>query len=205
MRALDLTMESDLQILDEYRSGDRERASSAFVRKHQRFVYGIARRYIRDHDDAQDAVQEVMIRALSGLLTFQQQSSMQTWLYRITVNVCSSALRRAKVRSFFMIGNDVEQQHARDHESRSDHRVQQSDLDTFLDNVLRTLPDRQREAFCMRYIDELSYAEMSDITGTSEGALKANYHWAVKKIAEAMKSSEYRPSYLEPTSEDTHE
>lgn len=190
-------MESDLQILDEYRSGDRERASSAFVRKHQRFVYGIARRYIRDHDDAQDAVQEVMIRALSGLLTFQQQSSVQTWLYRITVNVCTSALRRATVRSFFMIGNDVEQHHARDHESRSDHRVQQSDLNTFLDTVLRTLPERQREAFCMRYIDELSYAEMSEITGTSEGALKANYHWAVKKIAAAINTSDFRPTNID--------
>ncbi len=194
-------METDLQILEAYRSGDRERASSAFVRKHQRFVYGITRRFMRDHDDAQDAAQEVMIRALASLENFQQQSSVQTWLYRITVNVCTSALRRAKLRSLLRLDFDVERQQARDVQSHTDHSIHRSDLESFLEVVLSALPERQREAFCMRYFDELSYAEMHEITGTSEGALKANYHWAVKKIAEAMKSSEYRPSFLEPTSD----
>lgn len=201
MSLLDLTMDSDLQILEAYRSGDRERASNAFVRKHQRFVYGIARRFMRDHDDAQDVVQDVMIRALAALESFQQQSSMQTWLYRITVNTCTSALRKSKIRRFFQLDTDVEQHGSTDTHARADHRVQEQDLDTFLRNVLSTLPQRQREAFCMRYIDELSYAEMSQITGTSEGALKANYHWAVKKIAEAMKASEYRPPTTEQSSE----
>lgn len=198
-------METDLQILEAYRTGDRERASSAFVRKHQRFVYGIARRFMRDHDEAQDAVQEVMIRTLASLENFQQQSSLQTWLYRITVNVCTSALRRAKLRSLLRLDFDVERQQARDEQSHSDHRIHRSDLETFLDIVLATLPDRQREAFCMRYFDELSYAEMHELTGTSEGALKANYHWAVKKIAKAMTSSEYRPAFMEPSSDHTHE
>lgn len=198
-------MENDLQILEAYRSGDRERASSAFVRKHQRFVYGIARRFMSDHDDAQDAVQEVMIRALGSLDGFQQQSSIQTWLYRITVNVCTSAVRRSKIRSFLRLDFDVERQQARDVQSHTDHRVHRSDLETFLDVTLATLPERQREAFCMRYFDELSYAEMHEITGTSEGALKANYHWAVKKIAEAMASSEYRPSFVKPSTDQTHE
>lgn len=201
MSTFDLHMDSDIQILEAFRSGDRERASSAFVRRHQRFVYGIARRYMRDHDDAQDAVQEVMIRALAALDGFQAQSSIQTWLYRITANVCASALRRAKIRSFLRLDANIEHHRSAEHGAQPDHGVQENDLTTFLDSVLNTLPPRQREAFCMRYIDELSYAEMSQITGTSEGALKANYHWAVKKIAEAMKSSEYRPQHTTPHDE----
>jgi RNA polymerase sigma-70 factor (ECF subfamily) len=190
-------MDSDLQIIEAYRTGDRERASAAFVRKHQRFVYGIARRYLRDHDDAQDATQEVMIRALAALDGFQQQSALQTWLYRITVNVCTSSLRRARLRSLLRLDFDIERQQTRDRSSQPDHQVQQHDLTAFLNGVLATLPQRQREAFCMRYFDELSYAEMREITGTSEGALKANYHWAVKKIAAAMNNSDFRPSSVE--------
>lgn len=201
VRTLDLHMDSDLQILEAYRSGDREQASNAFVRRHQRFVYGIARRYMLDHDDTQDVVQEVMIRALGALATFQQQSSIQTWLYRITVNVATSALRRARVRGMFRIDSDVEHHQSRDVGSAPDQRVHEDDLTTFLNKVLTTLPERQREAFCMRYIDELSYAEMSELTGTSEGALKANYHWAIKKIAAAMKQSDFRPSTMTSSDE----
>jgi RNA polymerase sigma-70 factor (ECF subfamily) len=67
----------------------------------------------------------------------------------------------------------------------------------YIKQVLSGLPPKQREAFCMRHYDELSYEEISAITGTSEGALKANYHWAVKKIAEALRQSEYYAHWME--------
>lgn len=173
------------------RAGERERAITMLVRQYQRFVYSVALRQMNNVEDAQDITQDVLLRALRFVEGFQQQSSLQTWLYKITINACRTEFRRRRIKSWFGIG---EQEGEIDVASASplpsDH-AEQNDFDAYMQTVLAKLPTKQRETFCLRFYDELSYEQISALTGTSQGALKANYHWAIKKIADHLKDSEY--------------
>ncbi|MBK9183549.1 MAG: sigma-70 family RNA polymerase sigma factor [Ignavibacteria bacterium] len=99
-----LILDSDADILDAYRTGQQDRAITAFVRRHQRFVYSVAFRQLSHVEDAQDAAQEVFLRASQKLGEFKGDSTLQTWLYRITVNVCLNMRRKKRFLSFFAIG-----------------------------------------------------------------------------------------------------
>lgn len=197
-----LTLDTDTAILEAHRAGDTERAATAFVRRHQKFVYSVALRNLHHHEEnAKDATQEVLVRALRGLESFKGESTLQTWLYRITVNVCNNMRRKQRLLSFFSVGDDDHERDvvAIDSLSPADV-VAQQDFLRYLDRVLDSLPRKQRETFCLRYFDELSYEEISEMVGTSVGALKANYHWAVKKIAEQLRTSDFYAAWMESTS-----
>lgn len=181
----------DDEILEALRAGERDRAITVLVRRYQRFVYSVALRQMNHVEDAQDITQDVLLRAARFVDGFQQQSSLQTWLYRITINQCRSEFRRRRIKSFFGIGNEEGQIDVASAGPLPSEHAEQNDFDFFMQKVLATLPPKQRETFCLRFYDELSYEQISIITGTSQGALKANYHWAVKKIAEKLKNSEY--------------
>lgn len=192
-----MTIKTDAEILAEYQQGSREVALTAFVRKHQRFVMSVALRHCVSREDAQDASQEVFMRVASKLGEFQGNSSLQTWLYRITVNVCTSIHRKRKLSSFFGFGEAEGEIDLPSPDRSTSHEAEHNEFDAYIKGVLSGLPPKQRETFCMRHYDELSYEEISEITGTSEGALKANYHWAVKKIAEELRQSEYYEHWME--------
>ncbi|MBK6761108.1 MAG: sigma-70 family RNA polymerase sigma factor [Ignavibacteria bacterium] len=197
MSSMALILDSDADILDAYRTGQQDRAITAFVRKHQRFVYSVAFRQLSHVEDAQDAAQEVFLRASQKLGEFKGESTLQTWLYRITVNVCLNMRRKKRFLSFFAIGEGEGERDVKGADHSPSTHAEQSEFETYFRSVLDTVPPKQRETFCMRYYDELSYEEICAITGTSEGALKANYHWAVKKIAAAIRTSEYYEEWLD--------
>ncbi len=179
-----LALTSDKAILEEFRGGDNDHAATAFVRKYQNFVYHTALRYLKSEEDAYDASQEVFIKALKGIAAFRAESSLSTWLYRITVNVCTVMRRKDKLRTFF--GLETVVPYARSHEVAPDQIVENKDFDDRFRLILDTLPAKQRETFVLRYFEELSYEEISGMLGTSVGGLKANYYQAVKKIAQRM-------------------
>lgn len=199
MSTIALILDSDAQILEAYRSGKVEKAATAFVRRNQRFVYSIAMRQLNHTEDARDASQEVFMRALKGLEGFKGESTLQTWLYRITINVCNNMRRKKKVVSWFSIGEGPEERDVAHSQISPAEESVQSDFERFFATVLAKLPEKQRETFALRYYDELSYEEISTMVGTSVGALKANYHWAVKKIAAHLRESEYYESWREAT------
>ncbi len=192
-----MTLQTDAEILAEYRQGSREAALTAFVRKHQRFVMSVALRHAISRQDAEDAAQEVFVKASQKLGDFNGNSTLQTWLYRITVNVCTSIHRKRRFVTFFGFGEAEAEMDVASPERMPSYQTEHNEFDTYIKQVLSGLPPKQRETFCMRHYDELSYEEISAITGTSEGALKANYHWAVKKIAEALRQSEYYAHWME--------
>jgi RNA polymerase sigma-70 factor (ECF subfamily) len=192
-----MTPQTDAEILAEFRQGSRDVALTAFVRKHQRFVLSVALRHAISRQDAEDAAQEVFVKASQKLGEFQGNSTLQTWLYRITVNVCTSIHRKRKFTTFFGFGEAEGEMDVASSDRMPSHQAEHNEFDVYIKQVLSGLPPKQREAFCMRHYDELSYEEISAITGTSEGALKANYHWAVKKIAEALRQSEYYAHWME--------
>lgn len=198
MHVMSLHLETDAQILEAYKTGERENAATAFVRRHQRFVYSVAMRHLNNVEDARDAAQETFIRALARLDSFRGDSALQTWLYRITVNVSLSMRRRRRFVSFFPFGEaEGERDYVSIVHSSPEQITNTNEFERFFTTVLNKLPHKQRETFCMRYYDELSYDEISEMVGTSVGALKANYHWAVKKIAAHLRASDYYEQWLE--------
>lgn len=191
------TLETDDQILEAFRSGEQERAMSAFVRVHQQFVYAVALRHLRHHEDARDVTQETFLKAFKSLARFKGDSSLKTWLYRITMNTAISLQRKRKFISYFSAGEGEGEVNVPSSSLNPAEQTQQTEFERFFEIVLDTLPPKQRETFCLRYYEELSYEEISKMLGKSEGALKANYHWAVKKIAEQVRKSEYYDDWLD--------
>ena len=185
MSVLTITLENDQDIIREYVDGNRERAATEFVRRHQQFVYSTALRYLKSPDDADDAAQETFIRALKHLGSFRGDSSINTWLYRITVNVCTNMQRKKKVREFLGL-DEVEATHATQ-DYTPEQIAENEDFQRKFQKILAKLPEKQRETFALRYFDELSYEEISTMLGTSVGGLKANYFQAVQKIAKLLK------------------
>ncbi|MBU3742787.1 MAG: sigma-70 family RNA polymerase sigma factor [Candidatus Kapabacteria bacterium] len=195
--SLALNLQTDADILEAFREGSREQASTAFVRRHQRFVYSVAVRQLGSTEDARDAAQDVFVKALQAIDTFKGDSTLQTWLYRITANVCTSMRRRQRWLSFFAIGEGAEERDVVADQPSTAQATYDAEFEAFFEKVLSGLPEKQRETFCLRYYDELTYEEISQIMQCALGTAKANYHWAVKKIAEALRPTEYYKRWMQ--------
>ncbi len=188
MRNIELTYSEDFEIIDDYCTTGNPRAATAFVRKYQSFVYSVAYRYLQIHEDSQDASQEVFIKALKNLYRFRRESSLKTWLYRITVNVCSNMLRKRSLLSFFGKNSSSDELDIIDYSTMPDEYLENREFQNKFLKMLNQLPPKQRETFALRYFDELSYEEISEILGTSVGGLKANYFQAVQKLSKMLKN-----------------
>lgn len=191
MVALNYILEDDKDIIEEYCSGNSEKAATSFVRKYQKFVYATALRYVQVYDDVDDITQEVFIKALRSLNKFRGDSSLKTWLYIITSNLCRNYLRKKKVASFFSLSSDDDRNYFYNLPSKEANPEQTFQNNEFELNFLKfvaKLPPKQREVFSLRYFDNLSYDEISKMLGTTVGGLKANYFQAVRKIAHKFKN-----------------
>ncbi|MBS1544369.1 MAG: sigma-70 family RNA polymerase sigma factor, partial [Bacteroidetes bacterium] len=144
-----------------------------------------ARKMVIDHDDADDVTQEVFIKVHKAIDHFREDASLYTWIYRIATNECLTFLTR-KRRRFFLPLEDI----AGELSARIDAIPGPSgdEIQKKLQKALLTLPDKQRLVFNLKYYEDMPYEQMADVTGTSEGALKASYHHAVKKIEDFMKN-----------------
>jgi RNA polymerase sigma factor (sigma-70 family) len=175
----------DKEILKKFANPDsRNLAFNQLVRKYQQKIYWHIRKMVIDHEDADDLTQEVFIKVWKNLGNFRQDAQLYTWLYRIATNECLTFLS-SKKRKFFLPINDVAAELAEKIESSPD--ISGDEIQLKLQKALLKLPDKQRLVFNMKYYDELKYEEISEILGTSVGALKASYHLAVKKIEEFLK------------------
>ncbi len=182
-----LVIDNDKEIIREYLTGNSELAAVSFVRKYQKFVYATALRYLQSYDDADDAAQETFIKALTSLSKFRGDSSLKTWLYKITRNVCYNMKRKKKVFSIFIKDDREEYFNSPSDYVKPDQSLENKEFEKNFKRVLAKLPEKQRETFALRYFDNLSYQEISNMLGTTVGGLKANYYQAVKKLAEFLK------------------
>lgn len=137
-----------------------------------------------DHDDADDLTQEVFVKVWKNLGNFRQDAQLYTWIYRIATNECLTFLSNKKKR-FFLPIHDVSAELAEKIDTSPD--ISGDEIQKKLQKALLRLPDKQRLVFNMKYYDEMKYEEISEILGTSVGALKTSYHLAVKKIEEFIK------------------
>lgn len=153
------------------------------VRTYQQRVYWHVRKMVIDHDDADDITQEVFIKIHKAIETFREDSQLFTWIYRIATNECLNFLNK-KRRRFFLPIEDIEPQLAAKLDSSD--MISGDEIQRKLQKAVLQLPDKQRLVFNMKYFDDLSYEDMSEITKTSVGALKASYHHAVRKIEDYL-------------------
>src|SRR6185436_19982161 len=176
----------DSELLIQFRDpATKEKAYTAIIRKYQERWYWHIRRMVVDHDDANDVLQNVMFRVWNGLENFREDSQLYTWLYRVATNECLTFLEQQKKRASVSL-SDVES--GLENKIKADQNFDGNKLEWKLQLGIQQLPEKQRIVFQLRYYDEMPYEEMSRVLETSEGALKASYHHAVKKIEEYIKN-----------------
>jgi RNA polymerase sigma-70 factor (ECF subfamily) len=177
---MSLTSASDNELLVQFRSpATKEKAYTAIVKKYQEKLYWHIRRMVVEHEDANDVLQNVLIRVWKGLENFREDSQLYTWLYRIATNESLTFLEQQKKKSAVSF-SDVES--GLSNKIKADQNFDANKLEWKLQLAIQQLPDKQRVVFSLRYYEEMPYQEMSRVLETSEGALKASYHHAVKKI-----------------------
>ena len=170
----------DAELLLQFRNpSTKEKAFTAIIKKYQEKLYWHIRRMVVEHEDANDVLQNVFIRVWNGLENFREDSQLYTWLYRIGTNECLTFLEQKKRKSTVSLG-DVET--GLSNTIKADKHFDPNKLEWKLQLAMQQLPEKQRIVFNLRYYDEMPYEEMSKVLETSEGALKASYHHAVKKI-----------------------
>lgn len=156
-----------------------ERAYTAIIKKYQERLYWHIRRMVVDHDDANDVLQNMFIKVWKGLENFREDSQLYTWMYRIATNECLTFIEQQKKRSSVSLSNE---ENGLANQLKADKNFDSSKVEWKLQLAMQQLPEKQRAVFNLRYYDEMPYEEMSRVLETSEGALKASYHHAVKKI-----------------------
>ncbi len=157
----------------------RESGYTDIIKKYQEKLYWHIRRMVINHEDANDVLQNMFIKAWNGLDNFREDSQLYTWLYRIATNECLTHIEQQKKRSAVSL-SDVE--NGLSNQLKADKNFDANKIEWKLQLAIQKLPEKQRIVFNLRYYDEMPYEEMSRVLETSEGALKASYHHAAKKI-----------------------
>lgn len=175
---------NDRQLVEEFISGN-ESAFNRLAMRYQEKIYWHARRMTGNHLDADEIVQEVLLVMYRKLKTFKFESSLYTWIYKITSTRSLNLIKRNKLKSFFTLGEVPEDPKTTGEDiiDDIDNKVKLAKMN----NLLKKISPKQREVFIFRNFDELSYKEISEITGKSIGALKASYFHAFNKLKELMK------------------
>ena len=157
----------------------RRNAFEEVVKAFGETLYWQIRRMVLDHDDANDLLQNTFIKAWTNLDQFRGDARLSTWLYRIALNECLNFLNKQKAQQNLSI-DDTETSVV--NQLESDPYFDGDETQQMFQEAIHTLPEKQRMVFQMKYFDEMKYEDISDILGTTVGALKATYHHAVKKI-----------------------
>ena len=156
----------------------KEAAFTRLVREYQEPLYWQIRRMVLVHADADDILQNTFIKAWSAIDSFRGESRLQTWLFRIAINESLNHLSKRK-QSISLDGEEGNIANT----LTSDSYFDGDEVQKQFQDAISTLPDKQKLVFNLKYFDEMKYEDMSDLLGTSIGALKASYHHAVKKIS----------------------
>ncbi len=175
---------SDTELLAQFHNPlTKEKAFTMLIKKYQEKLYWNIRRMVVDHEDANDVLQNVFIRVWNGLEKFKENSQLYTWLYRISVNESLTFLEQQKKKYSSSLSDE---ESGLSNKIKADEYFDYQKLEWKLQLAMQKLPEKQRIVFNLRYYDEMPYEEMSRVLETSEGALKASYHHAVKKIENYM-------------------
>ncbi len=178
--------QDDRELLELYRDPARkEKGFTLIIKKYQEKLYWHIRRLVIDHEDANDVLQNMFIKVWNNLDNFREDAQLYTWLYRIATNESLTFLEQQKRRTVVSL-SDMES--GLNNKLAAEKYFDPNKLEWKLQQAILSLPEKQRIVFNLRYYDEMPYEEMSRVLETSEGALKASYHHAVKKVETFIKS-----------------
>lgn len=161
-----------------------EKGFRLLMDKYQEKLYHHIRNMVTGHEDANDVLQNCFIKVFRSIHKFERKSKLYTWLYRIATNEAITFLNKRKRKSTNSLDDEDS---AFANSLRADRYFDGDEIQVQLQLALSKLPEKQRIVFNLRYFEELSYKEISDILETSVGGLKASYHHAVKKIEKHFK------------------
>ncbi len=177
---------SDQELLALFsKTATKEQGFTQLVKKYQEKIYWHIRRMVIDHADADDVLQNTLIKIWKGLENFREESQLFTWLYRIATNETLSFLAQQQRKATQSLDEMTE---SLSNKVKADLDFNANQLEWRLQLAIQELPEKQRLVFHLRYYDAMPYEEMSKILDTSEGALKASYHHAAKKIETFIKN-----------------
>lgn len=175
---------SDTELISMFRDPhQRERAFRLILAGYQEKLYWHIRRLVCIHEDADDVLQNTMIKIWNGLPGFRESSGLYTWMYRIASNEAITFLK-SRQRERALLADDPED--LIKNRFKSDPYYDGDELFAKLQVLITRLPPKQQMVFRMKYFDDMTYEDMSIVLKTSVGALKASFHHAVRKIQAAF-------------------
>lgn len=175
---------NDFELVKNFLDGN-ESSFNRLVKKYQEKIYWQARRMVGNHIDADEIVQEVLLVMYNKLHTFKFESSLYSWIYKITSTRSLNYIKRRDIKKLFSLDTLLGKS---DEQKDINQIIEEKENISTIEEKLQMIPPKQREVFIMRSFDELSYEEIAEITGKSVGALKANYFHALNKLKEVMKN-----------------
>ena len=179
-------MMTDKEIITLYNSGRHEQAFNQIVENYTERLYWHVRRFICSHEDSNDLLQDIFIKIWAALPSFRGDAQLFTWIYRIATNEVLNHLRKERFKA--LISFDTESSFL-ERKIDDDPYFNGDTMQRELHKAIQRLPQKQRIVFNLRYFEEMKYEEISEITGTSVGALKASYHHAYGKIKDELKKN----------------
>lgn len=177
--------EEDLLIQQLQNPDSVQVAFKQLVQEYKERLYWHVRNMVKDHEDADDVLQNTFIKIYRNIGGFKGESKLYSWMYRIATNEAITFLN-SKAKKLQVSSEELQNNLINNLES--DVYFEGDEIQLKLQRAIATLPQKQQEVFNMKYFQELKYREMSLILETSEGALKASYHIAAKKIEEFLKT-----------------
>lgn len=187
-RNLTMNKYNEEEIIEQLQDPSLQRkAFGEVVKEYSEQLYWQIRRMVLSHEDANDLLQNTFIKAWSNLEYFRGDAKMSTWLYRIALNECLNFLNKQRAQNQMSL-EDAETNMM--NKLESDPYFDGDETQLLFEKAIQTLPEKQRMVFNLKYFQEMKYEDMSEILGTSVGALKASYHHAVKKIQDFLKAND---------------
>ena len=179
---------SDKQILDLLKNeATYEQGFRLLMQTYQERLYWHIRKMVYEHEDANDVIQNTFVKVFKSIKRFEGKSKLYTWLYRIATNESITYLNKKKRKSTTSIDDE---EHNLAGRLKADTYFDGDEIQLKLQKAINTLPEKQKKVFNLRYFEELSYQDISEILDTSVGALKASYHHAAKKVEQYLRRIE---------------
>lgn len=174
------------QLVEDLKKQPNHAAFNILVQQYQERLYWHIRNMVKNHEDTDDILQNVFIKVHRSIQSFKGDSKLYTWLYRIATNESITFLnKRAKQ---YHISNEALQDRLIN-SLESDPYFEGDEIQIKLQRAIQSLPDKQQAVFRMKYFEDVTYDELSEIMDTSTGALKSSYHIATKKITAFLKNT----------------
>lgn len=174
---------TDEKIIELFSGGRQEEAFRGIVDAYTERLYWHVRRFLCSHDDTNDLLQDIFIKIWSSISSFRGEARLYTWIYRVATNEVLNHLRKQKFKALISLDSASA---LLERKIDEDISFNGDELQRELHKAIQRLPEKQRIVFSLRYFDEMKYEDISEITGTTVGALKASYHHAYNKIKDEL-------------------